>query len=105
MVWCDFKILQFLIVENTKNRINFNTGCVTNLTFQEVGSNCGIFKQVSENSSNEFRSTCSSKDVAMRICLKKLKIEQPVTFEGPRSWQCNYLYKSFGKWTQSTYSV
>ena len=27
--------------------------------------NCDIFKQASENSPNEFRSTCDSKDVAM----------------------------------------
>ena len=30
--------------------------------------NCGIFKQASENSPNEFRSTCDLKDVAMTIC-------------------------------------
>ena len=86
MVWSDFEILQSFIVQNSKKRINFNTGCVTNVTFQEIGSNCGIFKQASENSPNEFRSTCGSKDVAIRM-LKKLKIEHPVTFEGPKSWQ------------------
>ena len=40
---------QFLIVENSK-RINFGRGCVTNVFFWELGSNFGIFKQVSENS-------------------------------------------------------
>ena len=25
--------------------MNFNTGCATNVTFYEVGSNCSIFKQ------------------------------------------------------------
>ena len=38
------------------------------MTFLEVANNCDIFKQVSENNPNEFRSTCRSKDVAMRIC-------------------------------------
>ena len=33
MVWSDFEILQSFIVQNSKKRINFNTGCVTNVTF------------------------------------------------------------------------
>ena len=45
------------MVENSKKRISFNTGCVTNVTFSEVGSNCDIFKQASENNPNEFCST------------------------------------------------
>ena len=36
--------------------------------FLEVGSNCGIFKQDSKTSPNEFHNICSSKDVVMRIC-------------------------------------
>ena len=46
-----------MVVENSKKRISFNTGCVTNVTFSEVGSNCDIFKQASENNPNEFCST------------------------------------------------
>ena len=68
MLLSDFVIPQFFIAEDSKQRINFNIDCVTNVTFQEVGSNCGIFKQASENSPKEFRSTLGSKDVAMRIC-------------------------------------
>ena len=41
--------------------------CVTNATFYQVGSDCGIFKQTSENSPKEFRSSCGLKDVAIRI--------------------------------------
>ena len=73
MVWFDFEIPQSFIVENSKKSINFNTGCVTNVTFLEVGSNCDIFKQTSENNPDDFRSTCGSKDVAMRIFLKIVK--------------------------------
>ena len=35
--------------------------------------------------------TCSSKDVALGTSLKKLKIEQPVIFEGLRMWQWNFV--------------
>ena len=38
-----------MVSENSKKRISFNTGCVTNVTFLEGGSNCDIFKQASEN--------------------------------------------------------
>ena len=50
--------------------MNFNTGCATNMTFQKVGSNCGIFKQVLENSPNEFHSIFGSQDVwiTTKIC-------------------------------------
>ena len=48
MGWFDFEIPQFFIVENSKQSMNFNTGCVANVTFQKVGSNCGTFKQASE---------------------------------------------------------
>ena len=68
MAWSDFEVPQSFIVKNSKQRINFNTGCVTNITFQEISSNCGILSQASENSPNEFRSTCGSKDVSMTIC-------------------------------------
>ena len=65
IAWSDFAIPQFLIVENSKQRINFNIGCVT---FWELVNNCGIFKQALENSPKEFCITCGSKDVTMRIC-------------------------------------
>ena len=68
MAWSNFEIHQSFIVENSKQRINFNITCVANVTFQEVGSYCGILKQTSENSPSEFRITCGSKDVAMRLC-------------------------------------
>ena len=68
MVWSDFEICQSFIVENKKQRVNFNTGFVTNVTWQEVASNRNIFKQVLENSLNEFGNTRSSQDVKMRIC-------------------------------------
>ena len=48
--------------------MNFNTGCATNVTFYEVGSNCSIFKQDFENRSTESHSISGSKDVAMKIC-------------------------------------
>ena len=48
MVRSDFEILQFFIVENSKQRINFNS--VTNVSFWEHGSNFSIFKQPSKNS-------------------------------------------------------
>ena len=50
MVWFDFEIPQFFFDETRKQRINLNTGCVKNVTFQEVGSNFGIFKQALKNS-------------------------------------------------------
>ena len=87
MVWSDFEISQNLIAENGKQRISFNTVCVTNATFQEVACNCSISQQASENSPNEFRSTRGSKDVIIKIFEKQLKIEQLVTFEWPRMWQ------------------
>ena len=67
MVQSDFES-QSVIVANSNQRINFNTEHVSNVTFQEVGSNCGIFKHASQNNPNKFRSTCGSKDIAMRIC-------------------------------------
>ena len=47
MVRSDFEILHFFIVENSKQRINFN---VTNVSFWEPGCNFVIFKQISKNS-------------------------------------------------------
>ena len=35
---------------------------------------CDIFKQALENSANEFRSICASKDVAIRISQKFVKM-------------------------------
>ena len=68
MSWPAFEIPQFFIIENSKQCINFNTGCVTNVTFQNVLSNCGIFKEAVENRPNDFHRICGSKDVAMKIC-------------------------------------
>ena len=68
MVWFDFEIPQPLIVENSNKCISFDTRYVTYVIFLEVGSNCDTFKQASENNPDEFRSTCGSKDVAIRIC-------------------------------------
>ena len=48
--------------------MNFNTGWVTDMTFQKVGSNSGIFKQASENRPNKFHMICDSKEVAIKIC-------------------------------------
>ena len=67
MGWSDFEISEFFIIQNSKKCMN-NTGCATNVTFQKVGSNCGIFKQALENRPNEFHSICESKDVATKIC-------------------------------------
>ena len=51
-----------------KRCINLNNRCVTNVTFKEVGSNCGIFKKGLENRPNEFRRICGSKGVATTFC-------------------------------------
>ena len=48
MVRSDFKIPQSFIVENSKQRINFNSAI--NMSFWEPGSNFGIFRQPSKNS-------------------------------------------------------
>ena len=39
LVCFDFEIPQSFVVENSKWRINFYTGCVTNVNFSEVDSN------------------------------------------------------------------
>ena len=57
--WSALEIPQFFIIENSKQCINFNTWWVTNVTFQKVGCNCGIFKQALENRPNEFHRICS----------------------------------------------
>ena len=67
-MFAGFEIPKIFIVENSKQGINFNTGYVTNMTFQEVGGNCNESKRASENGPTESRSTCGSKDAAMRIC-------------------------------------
>ena len=41
---------KLFIAENRQYCINFNAECVTNVTFYEVVSNSGTFKQASENS-------------------------------------------------------
>ena len=53
MVRSDFnlgltEITQFIIVENRKRRIDFNS--VTNMSFWEPGSNFGIFKEALKKS-------------------------------------------------------
>ena len=60
--------------------MDFNTGCLTDMTFSKVDSNCGIFKQDLENRPNKFHSIGGSKNVAMAIL-------KPVTFEGSTLWQ------------------
>ena len=84
MAWFDFEILHFFIDENGKRCMNLRKGCVTIAAFQKVGSNCGIFKQALGNRPNEFHMICGLKDVAMK---NLIRIEQPVTFEGPTMWQ------------------
>ena len=36
MVWSDFEIPQFFMIENSKKRINLNTECVTNVIFGKL---------------------------------------------------------------------
>ena len=36
MVWSDFEIPRFFIIKNSKKRINFNAGYVTNVTFWKL---------------------------------------------------------------------
>ena len=67
MGWSDFEILQFFFVENSKQDMNFNTGCAKNMTFQKFGSNFGIFKQALENRPNEFHRVCGAKDVTTKL--------------------------------------
>ena len=49
MSWLEIEIPQFCIVESSKQCINFNTGCVKNVTIQKFVSNFGIFKQALES--------------------------------------------------------
>ena len=62
MVRSHFKIPQSFNVDNSKQRINFNSA--TNMSFWEPGSNFGIF----DNLEKIIRVTCGSKEIAMRIC-------------------------------------
>ena len=57
------------------------------MTFWKVGGNHGIFKKVLKMRPNELHSICTSEEVAIAICEKQLKIEQPVTFEVPTMWK------------------
>ena len=57
MGYSDFEISQFFIVENSKQFMNFNTGCVS-VTFKKVGSNCGAFKRALKNRPTEFDRIC-----------------------------------------------
>ena len=36
MVWPDFEMPQFFMIENSKKRINLNTECVTNIIFGKL---------------------------------------------------------------------
>ena len=58
----DLKIPQSLGLEKSKQRINFNIGCLLNRFFWELGGSFLIFKQASENS------TCGTNKFTMRIC-------------------------------------
>ena len=58
----DLEIPQSLSFEKSKQRINFNKGCLLNRSFWELGGSFLIFKQASENS------TCGTIKFAMRIC-------------------------------------
>ena len=57
------------------------------MTFWKVGGNHGIFKKALKMRPNELHSICTSEKVAIAICEKQLKIEQPVTFEVPTMWK------------------
>ena len=91
MVCSDFEISQSFIVENSKQSINFNIGCITNVTLQEVASNCGIFKQALKNSHNEFRSTEVWQGMAYCFYRKCSEIKQTVTIERLVEWGRNFL--------------
>ena len=65
---------------------NNNAGYVADVSFWEFGSSFGTFKQTLENTPKRlwFKRCCNEN------LLKKLKIEQPVTFKGLRMWQRNF---------------
>lgn len=67
MSWFELEVPQIFIAESSKQCIN-----------------CDIFKQALGNRPNEFHMICGLKDVAMK---NLIRIEQPVTFEGPTMWQ------------------
>ena len=48
--------------------------------FLKVGSNCGIFKQALENSSNKLQSTCGSKEFVKN----SKKLNSPSLLKGQR---------------------
>ena len=62
--WSDFEILQFFIIENRRQCMNFNAGCVTNMICSKVGSNCGIFKHVFGSKDVVMK----DKNLIMKIC-------------------------------------
>ena len=71
MVWSDSEITQSFIAENKKQSINFNTRCV--LTMRLFSKFVMIVV-----SSNKLPK------IVLMNSVKHLKIEQSVTFEGPR---------------------
>ena len=50
MIRSDLEIPQTFSFEKSKQRINFNRGCVLNVSFWKLGGSFIIFKQASENS-------------------------------------------------------
>ena len=101
MVRSDFEIPQSFIVENNKQRINFNS--VTNVSFWKPGSNFGIFKHPSTSSPYHlwFKRCCSENS------LKTVKNWTACHFwraedVAIKFWKVVYLYKSFGKRIRST---
>ena len=67
MVWPDFEMPQFFMIENSKKRIKSQYRMCYKYNFWEVGSYYDTFKKTWEHNPNEFHSTLCS-DVAMRIC-------------------------------------
>ena len=59
MVWSDFEIPRFFIIKNSKKRINFNAGYVTNVTFWKL--------VVILIDSNELRKMISTNPVALVV--------------------------------------
>ena len=94
MVRSDFKIPQSFIVENSKQRINFNSA--TNMSFWEPGSNFGIFRQPSKNSPCHlwFKRDCNENllKVAQNWAARHFWRAEDVAM---KFWKVLYLYKSY----------
>ena len=58
-------------VQKSRQCMNFNTGCFTNVTFSKVVNNCGLFKQALKNTPNESHRICGSKCICgINVCEK-----------------------------------